>query len=251
MKIINKFGWAWYIYSKNSVENLSFKDNIGKWMIFFKDKSFAERLCKSVIKDKIIVEAKHSIKLDKYESGVCCLYLDGEDYVGHKKLINYLIKNDYLPHNKDGSYTNIAFKYDFDTDRGVYGNAPNFSMHLKDFIDLKTGKWTYNHKKRLSEQNIEKTISRKVSKYFNIHGGNRWSLGYLKFNNKDEFNFQYIKDYIKENNVKIKEIANKLDVSEKSIRNWINGKTRPYVWNAIAICVLLNLNEDMVIIRKK
>ena len=42
-----------------------------------------------------------------------------------------------------------------------------------------------------------------------------------------------------------------MDVSEISIRNWINGKSKPLVWNAIAMCVWLNLDETKVIVKSK
>lgn len=254
MQTIDKNGWIYYIRSQDAVEDLSYSDEVGKWLIFFKDKKFAETLCKSVVEDKIIIAAKHSKVLDKYNSGVCCLYLDCEDYKRHKKLISYLLKNNYLPRNKNGSYTNIAFKHDYDTFMGIYGSNGS-SLHLKEFIDLKTGKWTNEFNEKTNTQNIEKTIARKVCEYFNYSSeygyGNRWSLGCIKFNGKDEFNFEYVKEYIKKNNIKIKDLSKKLEVSEGTVRNWLNGKSRPFVWNAIAICVWLNLDENIVIIKEK
>lgn len=253
MQIIDKNGWIYYIRSQEAMEDLSYCDEVGKWLIFFKNKEFAETVCKSVIEDKIIIAAKHSKVLDKYNSGVCCLYLDGEDYKSHKKLISYLLKNNYLPRNKNGSYTNIAFKHDYDTFMGIYEYSSSRSLHLKEFIDLKTGKWSNELNEKTNAQKIEKTIVYKVCDYFNSssHWGNRNSWGWMKFNGKDKFNFEYVNEYIKKNNIKVKDLANKLEVSEVTVRNWLNGKSRPFVWNAIAICVWLNLDENKVIIKNK
>ncbi len=97
----------------------------------------------------------------------------------------------------------------------------------------------------------EKIISRKVRNYFNYENGNRWSLGWLKFKAEDEFNYEYINKYIHTNNVSIIELAKKIDVAENSVRNWLVGKSRPYVWNAFAICVWLDIDEKLVILKRK
>ena len=102
-----------------------------------------------------------------------------------------------------------------------------------------------------SKKYKEKIISRKVSDYFNYENGNRWSLGCLKFKEKDEFNYEYINEYIHANKISITELAEKIDVTENSIRNWLVGKSRPYVWNAFAICVWLNIDENLVILKRK
>ena len=100
-----------------------------------------------------------------------------------------------------------------------------------------------------NKKSIERIISRKVGTYFHT-SGNRWSLGCMTFKEKEEFNYKYIKEYIIANRINIKKLANNMEVSETTIRNWINGKSRPYVWNAISICVWLNIDENNVIIKK-
>lgn len=72
----------------------------------------------------------------------------------------------------------------------------------------------------------------------------------MTFNDSDDFDYTYLKNYIKTNKINIKELSYNMDVSENAIRNWLNGKSRPYVWNAIAICVYLNIDESKVIIKK-
>ena len=55
---------------------------------------------------------------------------------------------------------------------------------------------------------------------------------------------------INKNKINIKELSASIDVSENAVRNWINGKSRPYVWNAIAICICLDIDERKIIIKK-
>lgn len=106
-----------------------------------------------------------------------------------------------------------------------------------------------NHKSKFNKKDFERRIAKKVGIYFN-ENGNKWSLGCLTFNDSDDFDYTYLKNYIKTNKINIKELSYNMDVSENAIRNWLNGKSRPYVWNAIAICVYLNIDESKVIIKK-
>ena len=96
---------------------------------------------------------------------------------------------------------------------------------------------------------MQRKIAQKVGKYFETTG-NRWSLGWMSFKKGDTFNYKYVKEYIETNKINIKELATNIDVSESALRNWINGKSRPYVWNAMAICVWLNIECNLVIIKE-
>lgn len=107
-----------------------------------------------------------------------------------------------------------------------------------------------SEKTKVNKGAIQRKIAFSVGKYFNTTG-NKWSLGSLKFNEEDSFNYKFVKEYIDENKISIKELAKNMDVSEISIRNWINGKSKPLVWNAIAMCVWLNLDETKVIVKSK
>lgn len=100
-----------------------------------------------------------------------------------------------------------------------------------------------------TKASIQRKIAKKVGKYFNTTG-NRCSLGCMKFKDEDDFNYKYLKKYIELNKIDIKELSTNLEVSENTIRNWITGKSKPYVWNAIGICVWLNIDESTVIIKK-
>lgn len=106
-----------------------------------------------------------------------------------------------------------------------------------------------NHKSEFNKKDFERKIAKKVGNYFN-ESGNKCSLGCLTFYDSDDFDYTYLKDYIKTSKINIKELSYNIDVSENAIRNWLNGKSRPYVWNAIAICVYLNIDENKVIIKK-
>ena len=100
-----------------------------------------------------------------------------------------------------------------------------------------------------SKSTIQRRIANKVGKYFNTTG-NRWSLGWMSFKEDDTFNYKYVKEYVEKNKINIRELAINIEVSESSLRNWLNGKSRPYVWNAFAICTWLDIDESCVIIKK-
>lgn len=102
---------------------------------------------------------------------------------------------------------------------------------------------------QINKKALERKVAKRVSNYFNEEG-NRWSLGCMTFKSTDDFNYQYLKEYINKNKINIKELSASIDVSENAVRNWINGKSRPYVWNAIAICICLDIDERKIIIKK-
>lgn len=102
---------------------------------------------------------------------------------------------------------------------------------------------------KINKKALERKVAKRVSNYFNEEG-NRWSLGCMTFKSTDDFNYQYLKEYINKNKINIKELSASIDVSENAVRNWINGKSRPYVWNAIAICICLDIDERKIIIKK-
>lgn len=97
---------------------------------------------------------------------------------------------------------------------------------------------------------IEKQAIKEVANYFDINEKKKLFLQYLKLKDTDIFDYMYLKEYIKKNNISIKELSNYIDASESAIRNWINGKSKPNAWNAISICVCLNIDENKLIIKK-
>ena len=54
------------------------------------------------------------------KSGVCCLYLNGNDREGHKRVLRYMLDNGLIRKTKSGKLYNISFKYDSQTYAGKY-----------------------------------------------------------------------------------------------------------------------------------
>lgn len=105
------------------------------------------------------------------------------------------------------------------------------------------------NKPKINKKALERKVAKKVSNYFNEEG-NRWSLGCMTFKSTDDFNYQYLREYVNKNKINIRELSDSIDVTENAVRNWLNGKSRPYVWNAMAICVYLDIDESKIILKK-
>ena len=71
MRIINLGPQVFYIEGKHQFD----EHKVGKWMYFFKDKERVAGLCKAVVEQGIVLEAKHSDAPD----GVSCFYLECDD----------------------------------------------------------------------------------------------------------------------------------------------------------------------------
>jgi hypothetical protein len=133
MQTRKAFGWVFY-----RVDNTSFDDDrVGKWMYFFENKEFAEKICKEAVEKNIVSEAKYSDK----ESGVVCFYLHYDDVNGHKRIISYFLENNLIRRTKKQSLYNISFKLDTQTIAGEYGTDFRSNITLSKFIDLETGEW--------------------------------------------------------------------------------------------------------------
>ena len=133
MKIINEFGWVYYI---GDYRGLSCK-KVGKWMYFFNDRKFVERICIDVVQQEIVAESKHSDK----DEGVACFYLNCDDFEGHRKIITYFLENSLIRKTSEGRLYNISFKRDKQTELGEYGSNFKSEIKIEKFIDLTTGKW--------------------------------------------------------------------------------------------------------------
>lgn len=127
---------GWIFYLRSGHESLD-KDKCGKWMYFFSDEEFADKICRTAVENEVCVEAKHS---DSSE-GVCCFYLNGDDKLAHRRVIGYFIENNLIRKTKAGKFYNISFKYDNQTIAGEYGPRFNGEIKLDEFIDLNTGEW--------------------------------------------------------------------------------------------------------------
>lgn len=140
---LEKDKWIFYI-NEEKVHEL--RENCGKWMYFFYDISLAETLCKKAIEQDVVVECKHSnelgMMLNRNGQGVCCFYVNGDDYAAHKRVIGFFIENNMIRKTKAGKYYNISFKYDDQTRAGEYQDSGfEAELHLADLMDLETGEW--------------------------------------------------------------------------------------------------------------
>lgn len=136
MKIISNLAWVHYFAdTSTSLDN----EKCGKWMYFFKDFKFASTLCQNAVSNGIVVEAKHSNAAE----GVCCFYLNGDDKAGHKRVIDFFLKNNLVGKTKTGKFFNIPFKFDKQTRRGEYKEFGNFKprIRLSDYLNLATGEF--------------------------------------------------------------------------------------------------------------
>lgn len=134
MKISNIMGWVFY--GRENSKKIP-ADKCGKWMYFFDNRAFVEGICKRAIDEGIVTVAKHTDD----ESGVACFYLNVEDVEGHKRVIEFFIKNKLIRMTKSGKFTNISFKLDSQTRNGEYGDGFKAEIKLDTFVDLTTGEW--------------------------------------------------------------------------------------------------------------
>lgn len=133
MRIVRQLGWVFYV-----ADNIEFDNHkVGKWMYFFKDEKFAEKICKNAVVNNIVKEAKHT---DGPE-GVACFYLHYDDNEAHKRVIQYFLENELIRKTKAGKLYNISYKLDDQTRAGEYGADFNSEIKLEKFVDLTTGEW--------------------------------------------------------------------------------------------------------------
>ena len=94
----------------------------------------------------VVAEAKFSnpetLIVAGQKNGVCCLYLNGNDREGRKRVLRYMLDNGQIRKTKSGGLYNISFKYDSQTYAGKYkGSGFTGEIKLADFVDLKTGEF--------------------------------------------------------------------------------------------------------------
>ena len=132
VKIIYSGGWVFYVGEAAA----SLGDKCGKWMYFFNDRSFAEKICRQAVEQGVVAESKHS----DADNGVCCFYINGDDAAAHQQLLQFFLDNDLIRKKKDGGLYNISFKFDTQTRAGEYGEEFDSHIKLDQFVDLNTGK---------------------------------------------------------------------------------------------------------------
>lgn len=132
-------GWCWFI--KNN-KNLPKRDKAGKWMHFSDNEDRMIEICKKAISEDVCAICKCTdMKLRKCDTGVICFYINGDNYEGHCKVIQFMMDNGLIKKTKGGRYYNISYKFDEQTRENMYGQNFHPQIKLSDFIDLETGKW--------------------------------------------------------------------------------------------------------------
>ena len=133
MEIKENIAWVFYIGDTTQL----IKDKVGKWMYFFGDRKFIEKICKECVEKSIVSEAKHS----NADTGVACFYTNIDDMESHKKILKYFIENNMIKKTKTGKFYNISFKLDSQTLEGKYGDDFVAEIKLDQFLNLDTGEW--------------------------------------------------------------------------------------------------------------
>ena len=134
MRVIKNPAWVYYLTDKDPDFDNS---KVGKWMYFFGDRAFVENVCEAAIEEGIVEECKHS----NDNEGVSCFYLNDDDIEGHRRVIEFFIKNGLICKTKKGKLYNISFKHDTQTLAGEYGEDYHPDIKLEEFINLETGEW--------------------------------------------------------------------------------------------------------------
>ena len=134
MRVIKNPAWVYYLADTDPHFD---ETKVGKWMYFFGDRQFVEKICREAIEQNIVEECKHS----NADDGVSCFYLNDDDLEGHRRVIEFFIKNDLIPKTKKGKLYNISFKHDTQTLAGEYGGDYHSDIKLEEFVNLETGEW--------------------------------------------------------------------------------------------------------------
>ena len=256
MQIIENEVWRYYLDEDQS--DLRHSPFVGKWMIFPTKIEHAQNLCKAAVENKLVSQAKHSLT-PKKGSFLCCFYLNIYDYDKHERFLSFFRDNGLLPRNYNGNYTNIAFKLDVETAMGIYGADFKGSLHLADFIDVETGEWSRLYQRKKVENDRLYLINKLAHNYMMpgfpeysnlrntwIKHGDRQRL-----NKEDYFNREYVSKQLEEKRITTEAVAARIDVKENTVKNWLSGKSRPYVWYVYALIVYYNLEEKQVLIKAK
>ena len=127
-------GWIWY--TGDTEPNFD-EHKCGKWMYFFDDREFVEKICAEAVKTSAIMECKHT----DGPSGVSCFYLECDDTDAHRRILQFFLDNNLIRRTKAGRLYNIGFKLDDQTRAGEYGTDFKAEIKLDRFIDLGTGEW--------------------------------------------------------------------------------------------------------------
>ena len=134
MRVVKNPAWVYYLAETDPHFD---ETKVGKWMYFFGDRQFVEKICREAIEQNIVEECKHS----NADDGVSCFYLNDDDLEGHRRVIEFFIKNDLIRKTTKGKLYNISFKHDTQTLAGEYGDDYHSDIKLEEFVNLETGEW--------------------------------------------------------------------------------------------------------------
>ena len=134
MRVIKNPAWVYYLADTDPHFD---ETKVGKWMYFFGDRQLVEKICREAIEQNIVEECKHS----NADDGVSCFYLNDDDLEGHRRVIEFFIKNDLIRKTKKGKLYNISFKHDTQTLAGEYGDDYHSDIKLEEFVNLETREW--------------------------------------------------------------------------------------------------------------
>ena len=121
--------------------------HVGKWILAGIDADKAPALCVAAVLSGAVLEAKHMLLNDGIpipkggSTTICCFYLNGNDMEGHRKIIGFLKRHNYIRRLISGRYVNLSFKYNRQTVDGEYGRTFVPLLRLSDVMDLETGEW--------------------------------------------------------------------------------------------------------------
>lgn len=254
-KIIKQGGWVYHLTDREykmlskSGEEYIFDSDVGKWMIFYKTFEEAFVICCLAINNSIVEQAKHPEDYSKCKDGIgpTCFYLRGNDIEAHKRFFSFFMEKGLLPENKNGAYTNIAYKYDIDTAFGIYGKGG--ALHLKDFINPMTGEWTGKVLEYDKKESQKEEIRSRTSQYLGKAVDSFWGSD-SPLHKGDTVNIELLNRYMEQQGQTPKSIAELLGAYESTVNNWLIGKSRPKAQYAIALCVYLGMNQEDFIIKK-
>ena len=136
MKRIEHGPWVFFV-DESLKTNKFDPQKVGKWMYFFSDSDFAEKICSEAVSSKIVLESKHS----NANEGVCCFYLEIDDVEAHKRILKYFLDNSLIKKTKSGKYYDISFKLDKQTLAGQYRKDFIAELKLSQFVNLETGQF--------------------------------------------------------------------------------------------------------------
>ena len=130
-------GWCWYLSGQ---EDKIEKHKCGKWMCFFDNQEFAQKICQEALETGVCYECKCTdMEVQMTDTGVICFYLNGGDIENHYRVIDFMIQHDLIRMTKSGRYYNNSFKFDNQTRAGEYSTDFEGMIKLNEFINLETG----------------------------------------------------------------------------------------------------------------